>query len=426
MLDNQVKEQLKNYLAKLVNPIEIVASINDTEKSREMTALLQDIAELSTKITLIEKADDDRRSPSFSINRPDGGVNLRFAGIPMGHEFTSLVLALLQVGGYPPKVEPDVIEQIKNLDGKYEFETYISLSCQNCPEVVQALNLMAVLNPNISHVMIDGSIYQDEVNERHIMAVPSIYMNGQEFGQGRMNIKEILAKVDTGSSRREAEKYILAGRVKVNGKIVKELGTKVGEKAFILVDGKPIKREKKAYYLFYKPRGVVTTMTDPQGRRTVADFAKDLPERVFPVGRLDYNTEGLLLLTNDGDLAQKLTHPKHEVNKTYRVTVPGLVPQDKLDLLRIGVKLEDGMTAPAIVTLIGYDNEKSNTTFDIVIHEGRNRQVRRMCDFIGFPVRQLKRIKLGNLTLQGLKRGGYRILNEDEINALIKAAAINE
>ncbi len=206
MLDNQVKEQLKNYLAKLVNPIEIVASINDTPKSREMTALLQDIAELSTKITLIEKADDNKRSPSFSINRPDGSVDLRFAGIPMGHEFTSLVLALLQVGGYPPKVEPDVIEQIRNLEGKYEFETYISLSCQNCPEVVQALNLMAVLNPNISHVMIDGSIYQDEVNERHIMAVPSIFMNGQEFGQGRMNIKEILAKVDTGSSKREAEK----------------------------------------------------------------------------------------------------------------------------------------------------------------------------------------------------------------------------
>ena len=218
-------------------------------------------------------------------------------------------------------------------------------------------------------------------------------------------LQKVLASAGV-ASRREAEKYILAGRVKVNGKIVKELGTKVGEKAFILVDGKPIKREKKAYYLFYKPRGVVT-MTDPQGRRTVADFAKDLPERVFPVGRLDYNTEGLLLLTNDGDLAQKLTHPKHEVNKTYRVTVPGLVPQDKLDLLRIGVKLEDGMTAPAI-------------------DEGRNRQVRRMCDFIGFPVRQLKRIKLGNLTLQGLKRGGYRILNEDEINALIKAAAINE
>lgn len=138
MLDNQVKEQLKNYLAKLVNPIEIVVSINDTAKSKEMTALLKDIAELSTKITLIEKTDDNKRLPSFSINRPDGSANVRFAGIPMGHEFTSLVLALLQVGGYPPKIEPDVIEQIRNLEGKYEFETYISLSCQNCPEVVQA------------------------------------------------------------------------------------------------------------------------------------------------------------------------------------------------------------------------------------------------------------------------------------------------
>ena len=256
-------------------------------------------------------------------------------------------------------------------------------------------------------------------------------------------LQKVLASAGV-ASRREAEKYILAGRVKVNGKIVKELGTKVGEKAFILVDGKPIKREKKAYYLFYKPRGVVTTMTDPQGRRTVADFAKDLPERVFPVGRLDYNTEGLLLLTNDGDLAQKLTHPKHEVNKTYieylRMCIDrAYTGADRwIKILQhvkfydiniqkeVFEKLEDGMTAPAIVTLIGYDNEKSNTTFDIVIHEGRNRQVRRMCDFIGFPVRQLKRIKLGNLTLQGLKRGGYRILNEDEINALIKAAAINE
>ena len=206
MLDNQVKEQLRNYLAKLVNPIEIVASINDTEKSREMTALLQDIAELSSKITLTEQANEDKRSPSFSVNRPDGNVHIRFAGLPMGHEFTSLVLALLQTGGYPPKVEPDVIEQIRNLEGTYQFETYISLSCQNCPEVVQALNLMAVINPNISHVMIDGAIFQDEVNDRHIMAVPTIYLNGKEFGQGRMNIKEILAKVDTGSSKREAEK----------------------------------------------------------------------------------------------------------------------------------------------------------------------------------------------------------------------------
>lgn len=206
MLDNKVKEQLKTYLTKLVNPIEIVASTNDTPKSREMTELLQDIAGLSSKITVTERPNDDARSPSFSVNRPDGSAHIRFAGLPMGHEFTSLVLALLQTGGYPPKLEPDVIEQIRNLEGNYQFETYISLSCQNCPEVVQALNLMAVINPNISHVMIDGALFQNEVSERHIMAVPTIYLNGKEFGQGRMNIKEILAKVDTGSSKREAEK----------------------------------------------------------------------------------------------------------------------------------------------------------------------------------------------------------------------------
>lgn len=238
-------------------------------------------------------------------------------------------------------------------------------------------------------------------------------------------LQKVLASAGV-ASRREAEKYILAGRVKVNGKTVKELGVKVGPKAFIMVDGKAIKQEKKVYYAFYKPRGVVTTMVDPQGRRTISDFASELSERVFPVGRLDYNTEGLLILTNDGDLTQKLTHPKHEVDKTYRVVVPGLAPQEKLDLLRVGVKLEDGITAPAIVTLIAYDTEKNTTTFDIVIHEGRNRQVRRMCDFIGFPVRQLKRIKLGNLTLQGLSRGKYRELSEAEVNSLVKAAISHE
>ena len=149
-------------------------------------------------------------------------------------------------------------------------------------------------------------------------------------------IQKILAAAGI-ASRREAEKIILAGRVKVNGKLIKELGAKFGSKAFITVDGKPIKNEKKVYYIFYKPRGVVTTMVDPRGRRTVADFLSDLTERVFPVGRLDYNTEGLLLLTNDGELAQNLTHPKNEINKSYRVAVVGTVPQEKLDLLRIGV-----------------------------------------------------------------------------------------
>lgn len=234
-------------------------------------------------------------------------------------------------------------------------------------------------------------------------------------------LQKVLAAAGV-ASRREAEKYILAGRVKVNGKTVKELGTKVSEKSFITVDGKPIKRERKAYYLFYKPRGVVTTMSDPQGRRTVQDFVKDLPQRVFPVGRLDYNTEGLLLLTNDGALAQGLTHPSHEVNKTYRVGVPGIVPQEKLDALRLGVKLEDGMTAPAIVTLLAYDHEKNMTQFDISIHEGRNRQVRRMCDYIGCPVRNLKRIKFGSLSLKGLSKGKMRELTEDEVANLKKAA----
>ena len=238
-------------------------------------------------------------------------------------------------------------------------------------------------------------------------------------------LQKILAAAGI-ASRREAEKIILAGRVKVNGKLIKELGAKFGSKAFITVDGKPIKNEKKVYYIFYKPRGVVTTMVDPRGRRTVADFLSDLTERVFPVGRLDYNTEGLLLLTNDGELAQNLTHPKNEINKSYRVAVVGTVPQEKLDLLRIGVKLEDGVTAPAIVDLVEYDHEKNISVFNITIHEGKNRQIRRMCDYIGYPVRQLKRYKIANLTLTSLKRGQYRQLFEEELTALFKAVGAND
>ena len=205
MLDTNLKTQLKAYLEKVTQPFEIVASLDDGEKSREMLSLLQDIAGLSDKITL--KTDgDDARKPSFSLNRIGGNISLRFAGIPMGHEFTSLVLAQLQVGGHPSKTAPEVIEQIKALDGDYSFETYFSLSCQNCPDVVQALNLMAVLNPNIKHVAIDGALFQDEVEARQIMSVPSIYLNGELFTQGRMSEEEILAKLDTGSSARDAEK----------------------------------------------------------------------------------------------------------------------------------------------------------------------------------------------------------------------------
>ncbi len=206
MLDANLKTQLKAYLEKLVLPIEIVASLDATDKSQEMLALLKDVAALSERITLTEQPGDGERAPSFSVNRTGGDIGIRFAGIPMGHEFTSLVLALLQAGGHPPKADAAVMDQVRALDGEYLFETYISLSCQNCPEVVQALNLMAVLNPKVRHVMIDGALYQNEVNDRQIMAVPTIFLNGEVFGQGRMGLEEILAKVDTGAAERHAAK----------------------------------------------------------------------------------------------------------------------------------------------------------------------------------------------------------------------------
>ncbi|RON40999.1 alkyl hydroperoxide reductase subunit F [Pseudomonas brassicacearum] len=205
MLDANLKAQLKSYLERVTQPIEIIASLDDGAKSQEMLALLKDVASLSNQITLLDNGDDARK-PSFSINRPGADISLRFAGIPMGHEFTSLVLALLQVGGHPSKASVEVIEQIRSLKGEFSFETYFSLSCQNCPDVVQALNLMAVLNPNIRHVAIDGALFQAEVDDRQIMAVPSVYLNGVNFGQGRMGLEEILAKIDTGGIERQAEK----------------------------------------------------------------------------------------------------------------------------------------------------------------------------------------------------------------------------
>ncbi|WP_425914925.1 alkyl hydroperoxide reductase subunit F [Pseudomonas sp. GWSMS-1] len=205
MLDATLKAQLKAYLEKVTQPFEIVATLDDSDKSRELSALLHDIVSLTDKITLREDGSDSR-APSFALNRPGADIGLRFAGIPMGHEFTSLVLALLQVGGHPSKLEADVIEQVKGVEGQFSFETYFSLSCQNCPDVVQALNLMAVLNPNIRHVAIDGALFQAEVEERQIMSVPSIYLNGELFSQGRMGVEEILAKIDTGAAKRDAEK----------------------------------------------------------------------------------------------------------------------------------------------------------------------------------------------------------------------------
>ncbi|WP_280552914.1 alkyl hydroperoxide reductase subunit F [Halomonas sp. 25-S5] len=211
MLDDNLKSQLKAYLEKVTQPFEIVASLDDGDKSKELHGLLTDIVGLTDKITLRLDGQDARR-PSFALNRPGEETGQRhetgvvFAGLPMGHEFTSLVLALLQVGGHPPKASDEVVEQIKGLEGELHFETYFSLSCQNCPDVVQALNLMAILNPGVHHVAIDGALFKDEVEAREIMSVPSVYLNGEPFDQGRMSLEQILAKVDTGAAEREAAK----------------------------------------------------------------------------------------------------------------------------------------------------------------------------------------------------------------------------
>ncbi|RLJ68055.1 alkyl hydroperoxide reductase subunit F [Sulfurisoma sediminicola] len=205
MLDANIKAQLATYLEKLQQPIELVASPDASDASRQMSELLADIAALSPKVMVREDGSDERR-PSFSIGRPGEAHRIRFAGLPMGHEFTSLILALLQTGGHPPKVDAALIEQIKRIPGQFRFETFISLSCHNCPDVVQALNLMAVLNPGVDSVMIDGALFQKEVEARQIMAVPVVYLNGEVFGQGRMTLEEIVARLDTGAAAREAEK----------------------------------------------------------------------------------------------------------------------------------------------------------------------------------------------------------------------------
>ncbi|WLA11742.1 alkyl hydroperoxide reductase subunit F [Xanthomonas translucens] len=204
MLDADLKTQLKAYLERVVRPIHITASVDDGAKSREMLDLLEDLVLLSDQISLDVHRDSAERTPSFALSSPGHDIHLRFAGLPLGHEFTSLVLALLQVGGHPSKATAEVIEQVRNLPGDYVFETYFSLSCQNCPDVVQALNLAAVLNPNIKHVAIDGALFQDEVEARQIMSVPTVYLNGDVFDQGRMSLEQIVAKLDTGAAKRDA------------------------------------------------------------------------------------------------------------------------------------------------------------------------------------------------------------------------------
>ncbi|HRF22497.1 MAG TPA: thioredoxin family protein, partial [Comamonas denitrificans] len=206
MLDAQLKTQLAAYLERVTQPFELVASLDESETSAQMRELLTTIQSLrSDKITLREDGNDARK-PSFTLQRQGSDSSLRFAGLPLGHEFTSLVLALLWTGGHPPKEEQDLLDQIKAIEGDFNFEVYMSLGCHNCPDVVQALSLMAILNPRIKTTVIEGGAFRQEVEAREIMAVPMVYLNGEVFGAGRMQLGEIVAKLDTGAAKREAAK----------------------------------------------------------------------------------------------------------------------------------------------------------------------------------------------------------------------------
>ena len=203
MLDATLKTQLAAYLEKLQQPIALIASLDDSDAARELDALLGEIAALSPKIS--RSSGDAARKPSFEIRRIGSDVAVAFAGIPLGHEFTSLVLALLHVGGHPMKVDEALAAQVRALEGDYQFETYMSLHCQSCPDTVQALNMMSVLNPRIRHIAIDGALFEAEVAAKQILSVPTVYMNGAEFDAGRMSIEQVLAKLDTGAAARAAE-----------------------------------------------------------------------------------------------------------------------------------------------------------------------------------------------------------------------------
>ena len=205
LLDAATTAQLKTYLGNLRRPIELVASLGEGQKSADTKSLVEEIAALSDKVTARFDGTDARK-PSFAIGAVGEEARVRFAGLPLGHEFTSLILALLHVGGHPPKEEADLLETVRGLDGPLHFETFFSLTCQNCPDVVQALNIMAALNPAVTHVAIDGALFQDEVERRKIMAVPQVFLNGEPFGQGRMDLAQIVARIDTGAVARAAEK----------------------------------------------------------------------------------------------------------------------------------------------------------------------------------------------------------------------------
>ncbi len=222
------------------------------------------------------------------------------------------------------------------------------------------------------------------------------------------------------TSRRKAEEYIKQGQIKVNGKIITELGTKINpQKDNVEYKGKSVKiKNKKIYILLNKPIGYVTTAKDQFNRNTVLDLVK-VKERIVPVGRLDMYTSGALILTNDGDFIYRVTHPKHEIEKTYTATLKGIINQEKIEQLKNGVKIEDYTTSPAKVKILKIDEEKKQSRISITIHEGKNRQIRKMCETIGYKVLALHRSKIGNISVKDLPIGKWRFLRKDEIDKLI-------
>lgn len=230
-------------------------------------------------------------------------------------------------------------------------------------------------------------------------------------------LQKVIAQAGV-ASRRKAEALIAEGRVTVNGKTVTELGVKVTGNETIEVDGIPLDKEQPVYFLFYKPTGVISSVKDDKGRKVVTDFFPEIRERIFPVGRLDYDTSGALLLTNDGDLANKLMHPKYKIDKHYVAKVKGIVTKEDAKKLAKGVQLEDGKTAPAQVKVESVDRKKGTSVVALTIHEGRNRQVRRMFEALGYEVQKLKRERYGFLDLKGMNPGDTRELKPYEVKQL--------
>lgn len=220
------------------------------------------------------------------------------------------------------------------------------------------------------------------------------------------------------ASRRKAEEYIINGRVKVNGTVIKELGTKIDKKDIVEVDNIPIYQEELVYYLFYKPKGVISAVSDDKNRKVVTDYFINETKRIYPVGRLDYDTSGLLLMTNDGGFSQQLTHPSHEVDKVYVAKVKGLVKKQDLLPFKKGIKIDGYQTAPSVAQIISVDLKTNTSIVELTIHEGRNHQVKKMLQSIGCPVQKLKRERYGTLTLKGLRPGEYRQLTKKEISLL--------